>query len=426
MKFRNAMLLAGVMLCAATPAAADAKPKKAKAVALAPSVESRTVWAANAERLRAAELLAKRLDTGIVDGYLAGPEMADYVRKNIEVLRRGADSDKLIADSNITTVYADYVAKLYSPVEGMIYGESSVRPRAASQKLLQARIFDAADPVEEVRQMLDINPIHAQLREAVYGEYLRVGESALTDAALSSIARSRAFPAKGRFVLVDAATARLWMYEDGRAVDSMKVIVGKAKFATPMIASRIHYAVHNPYWHVPEHLNKNIARGYLAKGEAYMRRMGYQAVDEWGDEANILDNASIDWKAVRDGRADVKIRQLPGGENFMGKVKFPFNNGEGIFLHDTPSKALFDKVDRQLSNGCVRLEDAPRLAAWLGSARSLGSANPEDLELLPKGTPVYISYLTVQADGAGDLIRTADVYQRDKGPALLSMASYAN
>ena len=167
-------------------------------------------------------------------------------------------------------------------------------------------------------------------------------------------------------MLVDAAAARLWMYEDGRAMDSMKVIVGKPQYATPMIASVIHYATLNPYWHVPDHLVRElVAANVVKQGINYLKQRGYEVVSEYSDKAEVLSPASVDWKAVAAGRATAKIRQLPGENNSMGSVKFSFANGEGIYLHDTPDKALFAKEQRTLSNGCVRVEDAPKLARWL-------------------------------------------------------------
>ena len=82
----------------------------------------------------------------------------------------------------------------------------------------------------------------------------------------------------------------------------------------------------------------------------------------------------------------------------MGQVKFGFPNNAGIFLHDTPKKELFAADQRALSNGCVRLEDAPRLARWmLGRDPSSYPAAPEENVLLPEAVPIYITYLNAPA-----------------------------
>ena len=203
-------------------------------------------------------------------------------------------------------------------------------------------------------------------------------------------------PSRGRFVLVDAASARLFMVENGTVVDSMKVIVGKPSAATPMLRSTIYYATFNPYWNVPTDLAKSIiAPRVLKDGAAYLESHGYQVVSGFGRNAEVFPADSVDWQAVADGSQTVHVRQLPGPANSMGRMKFGFQNDDGIFLHDTPKKELFDASDRSLSNGCVRLEDAPRFARWLlgRDPGTVADATPEEHIALPSGVPIMITYL---------------------------------
>ena len=212
---------------------------------------------------------------------------------------------------------------------------------------------------------------------------------------------SSVYPQHGRFVLVDAASARLYMVEDGQVSDSMKVIVGKTGAETPTIASQIYYATLNPYWNVPDDLARTIiAANVLKQGVGYLKAHGYQVLDSFGDQATEIDPGDVDWKAVAAGRETIKVRQLPGPGNSMGQVKFGFPNTHGIFLHDTPKKELFQTAERALSNGCVRLEDAPRLARWLlGRDPSGLDANvPEQHVALPRAVPIYITYLNDPAN----------------------------
>jgi len=216
---------------------------------------------------------------------------------------------------------------------------------------------------------------------------------------------SPAYPQRGRFLLVDAASARLFMVEDGQVRDSMRVIVGKAGAQTPTIASQIYYATLNPYWNVPDDLaRKLIAPNVLKQGVGYLKSHGYQVLDDFGDDATEINPRDVDWKAVAAGRAAIKVRQLPGPGNSMGEVKFGFPNAYGIFLHDTPKKELFQSAERSLSNGCVRLEDAPRLARWLlgRDPGALDADVPEQHVALPRAMPIYITYLN-QSDRMASL-----------------------
>ena len=212
---------------------------------------------------------------------------------------------------------------------------------------------------------------------------------------------SPAYPQHGRFLLVDAAAARLYMVEDGQVRDSMRVIVGKAGAQTPTIASQIYYATLNPYWNVPDDLARTIiAPNVLKYGVGYLKDRRYEVLDAFGEHANAIDPRDVDWKAVAAGRETIKVRQLPGADNSMGQVKFGFPNAHGIFLHDTPKKELFQSASRDLSNGCVRLEDAPRLARWLlgRDPSALDADVPEQHVALPRAMPIYITYLNEPAD----------------------------
>jgi murein L,D-transpeptidase YcbB/YkuD len=201
-------------------------------------------------------------------------------------------------------------------------------------------------------------------------------------------------PLKGRYVLVDAASARLYMIQDGRVQDSMRVIVGKPDTPTPELKDVINYETLNPYWHVTPDLAKTIiAPRVLKDGDAYLKMQGYEIVTGWEDDARIVPPDSINWQAVADGTTKIYVRQLPGPANSLGHFKFDLPNGDGIYLHDTPRKELFAQDQRNLSHGCVRLEDAPRLAKWLLGKDPPVATTPEENVLLPKPVPITISYL---------------------------------
>jgi murein L,D-transpeptidase YcbB/YkuD len=235
---------------------------------------------------------------------------------------------------------------------------------------------------------------------------------------LLNMERARRLPAPGtvkKYILVDAGSARLWMYENGQAVDSMKVIVGKAEDATPMMAATLRYAGVNPYWNVPPDLvAKLIAPRVLSGGSSYLSERRYEVLDGWHNDAKVIGPGTVDWNAVAKGTREVRVRQLPGGANSMGAIKFMMPNEYGIYLHDTPNKALFAEENRWLSNGCVRLEDAERLARWVfGTMPRASQADAEEYVPVQQALPVYITYLTVDVGDGGPLFR-ADPYNRDK------------
>src|SRR5438309_4353204 len=126
-------------------------------------------------------------------------------------------------------------------------------------------------------------------------------------------------PVHGRSVLVDAASARLYMIEDGRVQDSMRVIVGKPETPTPELTDAINYETLNPYWHVgPELARTIIAPRVLKDGEAYLAQQGYQVVSGWGPDARVIPADTVDWKAVAAGDKQIYVRAPPGPANYLG------------------------------------------------------------------------------------------------------------
>ncbi len=230
--------------------------------------------------------------------------------------------------------------------------------------------------------------------------------------------RARRLPApeeQRKYAIVDAGDARLSLWENGRKVDEMKVVVGKAETATPMMAAYIKYASVNPYWNVPPELVRNlIAPRVVAQGISYLTEREYEVSSDYGDNAQKLDPSSVDWQAVVDGRQEVRLRRLPSPANSMGMMKFMLPNYFGIYLHDSPEKDHFTKNELWISNGCVRVEDYKRFASWLFGGYVPKGKDPkvEEEVDLPRPVPVYMTYLTAQPTANGVRF-LPDPYGRD-------------
>jgi murein L,D-transpeptidase YcbB/YkuD len=284
--------------------------------------------------------------------------------------------------------------------------------------------FDAplAAKVKEFQQ------VHGLKADGVAGagtiDALNRGFKHYENVLLLNLERARRLPRtteSGRYILVDAGSARLWMYENGRPVDSMRVIVGSHATETPMMAALLRYVSLNPWWNTPPELaQKSVAPGVLREGLKYLTDRDYQVLSDWTDDAKPIDPATVDWQAVADGKIQVRLRRGPGPWNSMGDMKFNMPNDFGIYLHDVPDpeRELFTKDDRWISNGCIRLEDAHRLAKWLfGELPHAKDPKAEENVDLAEPVPVYITYLTAEAGPSGPKFRP-DPYNRD--PALLA------
>ena len=290
----------------------------------------------------------------------------------------------------------------------MRYVDAGLAPEPERADDLLRALADAPSFARHFEAMERINPVFAGLTRALANFRGDAAQRRLIEANLE---RARAIPARpnGRYILVDAASAQLWMIDDGRIVDRMRVIVGKRAMPTPQLAGLVRYAALNPYWNLPPDLIRQRARG----GAAAIRSEHLEVLSDWSPRARRLDPGQVDWRAVAAGRRFVNLRQTPGAHNMMGRIKFMLPNDMGVYLHDTPLRGLFAGADRRQSSGCVRLEDAGRLERWLFRGRTpQPNGTPEQRVDLPEAVPVYIGYFTAlpTRDGAAFL---PDVYARD-------------
>lgn len=413
-----ALLPVGLPAIAAVPAvtpvaAAPALPSTAGVERFYASRANAPLWFKTGAGSAASDLVAI-LRRAQLDGLSGGPELAARAEAAIQRARSGNPADLAQAERTLSAAWALYVQALSKPAAGMEYGDSFVMPRTLPADAILERAAMAPSLQQHIQAISTVNPLYAQLREAAWADLQSGIEPARR--MIVNLDRARALPSSGRYLIVDIAAQRLLMMQDGQVQDSMKVIVGQpvAGKQTPLVASTIHYATFNPYWHVPpEMVRRIIAKNVLSQGEGYLRARGYQVVDGYTDNARVLGTGDVDWKAVAAGTQQVWVRQLPGKGNSMGAMKFNFPNETGIYLHDTPQKELFAKADRTLSAGCIRLEDARRLGQWLlGREPVAPTSAPEQHVALPKGVPVYVTYLTAKPEG-GRLAFAPDIYGLD-------------
>lgn len=373
------------------------------------------LWLRSGANSPAANELIGILERAPLDGLNSGPALAAQAQDLIVQAQSGDKSALMAADRLLSAAWVSYVEIIQRPTSGMIYANSWAAPRRDSPMQILQRAANEAPLAGYIRSVSQVNPLYAQLRDAAWAQMQSSG-GAIDPRVLTSLDRAREHPFQHKYVMVDAASARLYMIEDGRIVNSMKVIVGKAgaQTQTPMLASTIYYATLNPYWHVTDELVQSlIAKNVLDQGLGYLKSHGYQVMPADKDNDTLLDPAKIDWHAVADGTLKVRVRELPGPANSMGRVKFGFPNAYDIYLHDTPVKETFAQDDRDLSHGCIRLQDAEKLAEWmLGRDPQSASNTPEDNVPLPTPVPIYVTYLTAQAHD-GELSYVDDTYGRD-------------
>jgi murein L,D-transpeptidase YcbB/YkuD len=226
-----------------------------------------------------------------------------------------------------------------------------------------------------------------------------------------------------RHIRVNVADFSVEAWEGGRVVLDMKALVGLPSRATPMLSGTITHMVLAPYWHMPARIAAMDKLPVIKTDPGYLIRQGMKVFSLATDEE--VDPAAIDWASMTGAELNqrFRIRQDPGPLNALGQVKFVFPNPATVFLHDTPTRSLFDRSVRALSSGCVRIEKALDLAGlllagdpeWpLERIRAVAAGGRETTVLLREPVPVHLLYWTAFVDDEQQLHFRPDIYGWDR------------
>lgn len=414
--------LALALACA--PPASAAVEGQSAAVPVAAAVASfydtynvQPIWFRGGANTAAIAQLTAILQRAPFDGLPEGPQLAAQVQAAAAAAASGKAEDIANAERVLSSAWVQYVQAVKKPTAGMIYAYPVLRPQGERADQILLTTASAPSLASYLASTSDVNAIYKQLRDTAWAEAQASGNLTPDPRLLANLDRVRSLPAKGRFLLVDSGVSMLTLYQDGQVVDSMKVITGTDELPTPLIASYMYYITYNPYWHAPDHLvRKTIAPNMLRLGASYLKSHGYHVIEDWSETPTIIDPSKVDWKGAAAGKVHLKIQQDPGPLNSMGILKFPFPNPEDIYLHDTPDHEKFKLANRNLSNGCVRVEDAKRLGTWLLGREPVSPGNTPELRVqLPRPTPIYLTYITAQVRD-GKLSYLPDLYGWDRKP----------
>ncbi|HEY0622963.1 L,D-transpeptidase family protein [Sphingomonas sp.] len=427
---RIPVAFAAVLLCAAAGGAATAQRARVADARMGPVATAiraeaggdlrkfyaarnyRPLWAATGRIGPEAATLLGYLRSARLDGLDPADYDVDGLRQSIAAARTPQQIAR--AELALSAAFARYVRDQREPGDAeMTFADKKLRPGKLSEEtVLRAAAFPK-NFTAYVAGMGWMSEHYVRLRALMK----RARDDGATRATLDRLAlnldRARLLPGPAvRHIVVDASSGRLWYYQAGKQVGTMRVVVGAPETQTPMLAGMLQWAVLNPYWNVPDYLVRDDVAPKVLAGRS-LSSLKMEALDGWGSNAAKIPSASIDWSAVAAGRRIPRVRELPWAGNSMGKAKFLFPNKLGIYLHDTPKRDLLKKENRHFSNGCIRLEDAATLGRWL-LQRPLRAPSkaPEQAVALPVQVPVYLTYLTATPTKKGIGFRK-DVYGRD-------------
>lgn len=222
------------------------------------------------------------------------------------------------------------------------------------------------------------------------------------------------------YVWINIATGMLEVIGPGGPEFAMRVIVGHPARPTPAMSGELRQVTFNPGWSVPRTIAVEDLLPREQEGPGFLAAQGFHVID--ARSGRELAPESVPWERLGPDRFPYRLRQDPGPGNALGRIKIAWDNPYDIYLHDTPSKGLFDLNRRTLSSGCIRLQDAAALAtlllardrAWdaADTAAAISRSNTQVLNLRRR-LPVYVVYLTTWVDADGTVQFRKDIYGRD-------------
>lgn len=220
-----------------------------------------------------------------------------------------------------------------------------------------------------------------------------------------------------RYVMVNVPAAQIEAVENDRVVSRHTAIVGKIDRQTPILNSKINEIIVNPYWNAPESIVRKDIIPLMRKNPQYLAENHIRIL---GPDGTEIDPTTIDWST--EDAAKFRFRQDPGAINAMASVKINFPSPENVYMHDTPSQGLFNKLMRFDSSGCVRVQNVRDLVTWL--LRDTDGWTRQRLEATIKSgvntpvslatpVPVYFTYISAWSTGDGVVQLRDDIYARD-------------
>lgn len=230
-------------------------------------------------------------------------------------------------------------------------------------------------------------------------------------------------------VLVNIAAFHAFVIRDRQYIWDTNVVVGKHHHESPVFRDEMRYIVFNPTWTIPRGIAIRETLPHIKRDPDYLASHNFDLKDSSG---KVVDPSRIDWSTVNGSNFRYTVVQRPGPNNSLGQVKFIFPNEHSVYLHDTPSKALFSRTERAFSHGCIRVQNPMTLAKVLlgeewTDERISGVLDTGEITrvYLPEPLPVFLMYWTAEVSENGTMHFYQDVYSRDGRVGALLDAPFA-
>lgn len=306
-------------------------------------------------------------------------------------------------------------------------GSKGERVHLLQQRLLGPDEYDGVFGAQLERAVIEFQQASALEADGVVGPntlaLLNTNRFDWLDRIDANLERWRWLPREtpDTYVRVNIAAFTLRAIRNGRDELNMDVIVGRPYRRTPVFNNQIRYMVVNPYWNVPTSIAVQDKLPLLRADSIELALQGYEFRSNGETDYRPVDQ--MDWRNVNRANFRYQLRQRPGPENALGRLKVMLPNSHAVYLHDTPTRELFSHTERLFSSGCIRLQDPDALARWLletDNSQQLDGltewleSNETSTVYLKQPVPIYLVYFTAFTDESGNVIYRRDIYERDQ------------
>ena len=320
--------------------------------------------------------------------------------------------------SDILLDYLYYTKNVRSQASNWLYSSDQYQAKQPENDHIQ-RWLSAVENnqlLDFIQSLAGENHLYRQTVQALPMFIPTSKESNIAQKLAMNAQRLRVIPDFHNGIFVNIPSYKLQYYRDGDLILESRVIVGKNSRRTPVMYSKLSNVVVNPPWNAPIRLINEDLLPKMKADPNYITEHNYSILDNQG---NVVDPASIDWESIGN-KFPYRVRQA-AGDSALGNYKFNMPSSDAIYLHDTPNHGLFNRKNRALSSGCVRIEKSDQLASillkeagWTETRKNTVLASKKTTSApIRSDNPVFLYYVTAWIEN-GNIVNLPDIYGYDR------------
>ncbi|EIJ68797.1 L,D-transpeptidase family protein [Pasteurella bettyae] len=359
--------------------------------------------------------------------------ISSHSARSLDTISLTDPADKLAYDVLLTDAFLDYMyyaQNVSHSAQSWLYSVNAYKPSQPNEEQIMVWL-SAVKNNQNLNYLHGLNTDNSLYRQTIdkLVSLVSTNKASLGTENLYKLAinvqRLRIIPNFNNGIFVNIPSYQLNYYRDGKLILNSRVVVGKNERRTPVMYSKLSNVVVNPPWNAPIRLINEDIVPKIKRNPGYLESHGYSIIDSNGNKVNP---SNINWASIG-SKFPYHIRQDAGDNSALGRFKFNMPSSDAIYLHDTPNHSIFDKKDRALSSGCVRVDKSNQLASILlkeagwseEKKQSVLDSKKTTSATIRSDNPVYLYYVTSWVEN-GKINLLPDIYGYDS----IRQPSYVN